>query len=182
MTKEKRDRLFRKSRPLLRPLQIYDGEKYHTDIGLLWAAYEDGCFYELPRGLEQEQFANEVEWLSQSRELLLSEDFNSAYKSERGPVALISVSGDGWKIEPHVEFFPWSTKRNVLRTAVAFFQMVRYQKIGVCIVKALNGSTILFDKCKEYGVLFYVGKIVNGDPRGDEYIYSIRGRLKCQQA
>lgn len=178
--KEKRDILFRKSRPLWRPLQVYDGDKYHKDMGILWTAYESGCFEELPRNLKQEDFAREVENLTQIRELLLAEDFNSAYKESKGPIAFASILGDGWRIEPHVEFFPWASRRNILRSSVGFFQMVRYKKIGVCIVKSLNNSTKLFDKCKEYGVLFYVGKIVNGDPRGDEYVYSIRGKLKCQ--
>ena len=181
MTKNKRDRLFRKSRPHFRPLQIYDGDKYHKDIGILWAAYQDGCFNELPRDLEQVEFAQEVEKITQTHELWLAEDDNGSYQSGKGPVALVSIIGDGWRIEPHTEFFPWTSKKNILRSSVAFFQMVRYKKIGVCVVKSLKVSTALFNKCKEYGVLFYVGEIINGDPRGDEYIYSVRGKLKCRE-
>ena len=181
MTKDKRDRLFRKSRPYFRPLQIYDGDQYHKDIGVLWAAYQEGCFHELPRGLEQLDFANEVEKLTQSYELWMAEDDNNSYESHKGPIAFVSIMGDGWKIEPHCEYFPWASIRNKLRSQVAFYQMVRYKKIGVCIVKSLESDVPLHNKCKEYGVLFYVGKIINGDPRGDEYVYSVRGKLKCRE-
>lgn len=180
MTKDKRDRLFRKSRPHFRPLQIYDGDKYHKDIGILWTAYQEGCFHELTRDLEQSDFAIEVEKLTQSHELWMAEDDNDSYASHKGPIAFVSISGDGWRVEPHCEFFPWTSTRNKLRSMVAFFQMIRYKKIGVCIVRSLKEHTPLHNKCKEYGVLFYVGEIVNGDPRGDEYIYSVRGKLKCQ--
>lgn len=180
MTKDKRDRLFRKSRPHFRTLHIYDGDKYHKDIGILWAAYQDGCFHELPRDLEQSEFAQEVEKLTQTHELWMAEDENNSYQSGKGPVALVSIISDGWKIEPHTESFPWASKRNILRYFVAFFHMIRYKKIGVCVVKSLKSSTNLFNKCKEYGVLFYVGEIINGNQNGDEYIYSVRGKLRCR--
>ena len=181
MTKDKRDRLFRKSRPYFRPLQIYDGDKYHKDIGILWAAYQEGCFGELPRELKQEEFAQEIEKLAQIRELWMWEDENDSFESKKGPIGFLTVRGDGWRIEPHCEYFPWASKRNMLRSQVAFYQMVRYKKIGVCIVKSLEHQKALHNKCTEYGVLFYVGKIINGDPRGDEYVYSVRGKLKCQE-
>lgn len=173
--KEKRDRLFKSGRPLIRPLQIYDGEKYHKDIGILWVAYSKEPFYSFPEGLSKTEFVEEIKRVSEIKELLVAEDENSEY-SNKGPIAIVAVSGNGWKIEPHAIYFKWSTTRNKLRSAVAFFQMVRYKKIGACVVYSMNDSKNLFDKCMEYGVLHYVGKIVNGDPRGDEYVYSVRGK------
>ena len=173
--KEKRDRLFKSGRPLIRPLQIYDGEKYHKDIGILWVAYSKEPFYSFPEGLSKTEFVEVIKEMVSTREVMMIDDTNSEYR-ESGPVAMITVQTDGWKIEPHTSIFPWATTRNKLRGVVSFFQMVRYKKIGVCIIYSLQQSKSLFDKCIKYGVLHYVGKIVNGDPRGDEYIYSVRGK------
>ena len=42
--KLRRERLFRKTRPMVRRLEIMDGEAYTRDIGVLWAAYKAGSF------------------------------------------------------------------------------------------------------------------------------------------
>lgn len=178
--KERRDRLFKSGRPFIRSLQIYDNGKYHKDIGILWVAHKRQPFYSIQKDLTQEQFAKEISDLATQAELLIAEDINKEYKGS-GPVALIGVKSDGWKIEPHAEFFKWATPKNVLKVSVAFFQMARYRKIGVCVVYSLNDSVPLFDKCCKYGVLKPVGQIPNGDPRGDEFIYSIRGKKECQK-
>lgn len=180
MTKERRDRLFKSGRPHIRSLQIYDGDKYHKDLGILWVAHQKQPFYSLPENLDQVKFAQEILSLSKEVELLIAEDVNTQYK-QTGPVAVIGVRSDGWKIEPHAEFFKWATPKNVLKVAVAFFQMARYRKIGVCVVHSLTDSVPLFNKCCKYGVLKPVGQIPNGDPRGDEFIYSIRGKRECQK-
>lgn len=173
--KERRDRLFKKGRPHIRQVQVFDGDKYHKDIGILWVAYQKQPFYSLGPGLTQEQFAKEISEICKTTELLLADDENKAYKNS-GPVAVIGVHSNGWKIEPHAEFFKWANPRNILRVSVAFFQMARYRKIGACVVHSLEDSFGLFDKCCEYGVLHKVGTIVNGDPRGDEIVYSVRGK------
>lgn len=173
--KQKRDRLFRSGRPFIRSVQIYDNGKYHKDIGILWVAHKRKPFHSLSPNLTQEQFAKEISDIAQSAELLLAEDRNKEYK-DSGPVALIAVTSNGWKIEPHAEFFKWSTAKNILRVSVAFLQMVRYRKIGACVVLSLNDSKKLFDCCCRYGVLHSVGQIQNGDPRGDEHIFTVRGK------
>ncbi len=175
--KIKRDRLFSKDRPYIRPLKIYDGDKYHTDIAILWAAYERNEYYDFPEDLTQESFADYIEEISQHKELLMAEDFNKGYK-ERGPVAFVMVDyPDYWRMMPHVIFFSWATPKNVLRSTVSFLQKVRYSRtIGVCIIHSLEQSKNLFDRCIKYGVLSYVGKMRRGDPRGDDFIYSVRGR------
>lgn len=175
-SKEKRDQLFRKSRPLIRQVQIYEDDKYHKDIGILWAAYSERPFYDFPKELTQKEFVSRIEEITQQIDWMFAEDKTVAFESLFGPVALIAVSTDGWRIEPHTIFFPWATARNKLRVSISFFQMARYKKIGVCIVRCLENSVTLFNHCRDYGVLHYVGKIVNGDPRGDEYVYSVRGK------
>lgn len=176
--KELRDRLFKKDRPVVRPLEIFDGDKYHKDVGILWAAHQRKPFYGYPE-MSQQQFAEYLEDLSKIKELYMIEDHNKGY-SDVGPVGAVAVESDGWKIIPHAEFFHWATPRNILRASVSFLQMARYKKIGCVEVRSVEGSRALFNHCVNHGVLFYNGKIPGGDPRGDEYIYSIRGRKKCQ--
>jgi hypothetical protein len=177
--KEKRDRLFKGGRPHIRELRVYDGNKYHKDMGILWVAHKRSPFYQFDKDLTQEQFAKEISELASRGELLIAEDANKQYQGS-GPIALVGVKNNGWKVEPHVQFFDWATPRNILRSTVAFLQMIRYRKIGACVVYALDESLNLFDRCCAYGVLHKVGKIENGDPRGDETVYSIRGK-KCRK-
>lgn len=175
--KAKRDRLFKNGRPHIRPLQVYDGEKYHKDLGILWVGYKKTPFEWLKENLEQSEFARAIEHIYKDDDLLIAEDNNRHFKDKKGPVALFSLSNNGWKYEPHVQFMPWATKKNILRATVAFLQYVRYsKKVGCVVVFSLEDSLTLFDKCCEYGVLHRVGLIPNGDPRGDEWMYTIRGK------
>ena len=106
------------------------------------------------------------------------EDFNKSFKSGIGPVLVFQTCGNDWRITPHAQMFPWATPRNILRCYVSFLHMIKYKKIGVCVVLGLKHVVPLYEKCVEYGVLFRSGMIAGGDPRGDEYIYSIRGKRK----
>jgi len=173
--KEKRDRLFKGGRPLFRPLNILDGDSYHTDVAINWLAHSIEPFYHI-MSTDQDGFAMELSDNSIHLEYLISEDENSYYESGAGPIGMVWIPTDGWRVEPHCVFYPWATARNKLRSTVSFFQMVRYRKIGTCLVRSLESSKALFDKASTYGVLHYVGKVPNGDPRGDEYLYSVRGK------
>lgn len=176
--KKKRERLFGKRRPQFRPIQLFDNGRYHKDVGLLWVSYTRKPLYWFPKDLNQQQFAELIEKMVKAKSVLIAEDYNGEYQGV-GPIAFVTIDTDGWKIIPHAEYFSWATPKNKLRAAVAFFQWVRHQNIGACVVHSLKDSKPLFDKCADYGVLHYVGRVVNGDPRGDEYIYSVRG-TKCQ--
>ncbi len=168
-----------KKRPNVRPLEILNDGGYSKDIKILWVGHRHSPFLGLPTDIPQDQFVMEVLKSANQAEFYVVDDDNNEYDG-RGIIALIAVKNDGWKVEPHVEFFPWATNRNVLRTCVAFFQMIRNsRKVGVCVIKSLRGSVNLFNHCIKYfppGVLWKVGKIPNGDQRGDEYLYSIKGR------
>lgn len=176
--KDRRDRLLGK-RPNIRPLEILNDGGYSKDIKILWVGHKLSPFLGLPQDIPQDQFVMEIIKFSNRGDLYVVDDSNSEY-DKRGVIALIAVKNDGWKVEPHVEFFPWATKKNILRTVVAFFQMVRNsRKVGVCIIKSLKDSVNLLNHCIKYfppGVLWKVGKIPNGDERGDEYLFSIKGR------
>lgn len=172
--KEKRGRIFKRSRPHIRPLEVLVDGEYHSDIKVLWVAHQKNPLPFLSRELDQSGFGKAFVELSRKNELLMVEDTNSGF-SKRGPVGIIAVSSDGWKLKPNAHFFRWASTRNMLRATVAYFQFIRYSRqIGACEVRALNPS--LLKKCETYGVVRYVGKIPNGSPSGDEYIFSVRGK------
>lgn len=174
--REKRERLFRNSKPYFREFNFYDGSDYHKDLKILWVAHKYRPFYGVPEGLTEQQFASFIG--SVDSEAVIVEDDNKQY-SGQGPIGIITIVSNDWKIEPHVEFFPWATPRNVLRTVVQFMQWARNsRKIGCVMAYSLEHTKHLFDKACEYGVLHYVGKIINGDPRGDEYLYSVKGKKR----
>jgi len=175
--KNKRDSLFRNSRPNIRPLEIYDGDEYHNDLKVMWVSYQKNPFEGMPEGLSQEGFAEWAVNFKRTFELIVSEDYNNSYKDGYGIIAVGKVENNGWKYEPHVQFLSWATKKNKLRTVVSFLQWIRYsRKVGCCVLHVLSQYKNLYDHVVKYGVLHYVGKIVNGDERGDVYLYSVRGK------
>ena len=174
--KEKRGLLFKGGRPVFRSLNLMDGENYHRDVAICWLAHAKKPFYSIT-ATDQKGFADELVEKSSLCEFLICEDANDHYSDGAGPIGIVWIGTDGWKVEPHSVFFSWATARNKLRSTVSFFQMARYRKIGACVVHSLQDSKPLFDKTASYGVLHYVGKIPNGDPRGDEFMYSVRGKL-----
>lgn len=177
--KQRRDLLFKKDRPYIRPLQIVDESGYTKDVRIIWVAHKNKPIPFLADVKTQEEFVKMMIEATHRLPFYVVEDRNSEFK-DKGIVALIATKEDGWRIEPHVHFFPWATRRNILRTCIGFFQMVRYSRnIGVCVVRSLKENAGLFDKCVNYfppNVFHRVGRIPMGDARGDEFLYSIRGR------
>ncbi len=175
-----REHLFRNNKPHIRNLSLIDDNGISKDVKILWVAHKNKPFPFLNHVKTQEGFLKEIVDASQRLPFYVVEDINSEYDGNMGLIGLIASKEDGWKIEPHIEFFPWATKRNILRTCISFFQMVRYsRKIGVCVIRSLKESANLFDRCSKYfpvNVFYKVGKIPNGDIRGDEFIYCISGR------
>ena len=177
--KEARERLFRTSKPYIRPISILkeDGHFGH-DMGVLWAAYLKGSFQNLGE-LTQEVFAEKViEYLQKFDFAWMCEDVNAKFRDGRGPVGLIVGRFDGWALEPHWMPFAWASARNRLRTAVSFFQMARYEKgVGVLTVYSGEENVTFFHKLKRrYGVLYYIGKFPRGDHGEDRYIFYARGK------
>ncbi len=173
--KFKRDRLFKKSRPFIRPLQVFEGEMPSKDVGLLWVAYQKGSI-PLPKDIVKEEFITAlVAAFGIFNSILVVEDDNRKFKDGRGIIGLILSKTNGWKLEPKAIYFDWATKKNILRSAVAYMQWARYSKdAGVCEVRTIN--PVLPKHMIDYGVIRFVGKMPGGNPAGDEYIYSIRCR------
>lgn len=176
---DRRKRLFRTSRPHIRPAALLEEGQYGYDMGILWAAYKAGSFPLVEdRDMTNDDFAKYI--LAHAMTLssmVIVEDDSKAFESGRGPVAVVGIRSDGWTVEPHVDFFEWAAPRTMLRVVVAFMQMVRYSKdVGVCVVKCLKTSKSLFKHVSDdYGVLHPVGMIPKGSPRGDVLLYSVWG-------
>lgn len=158
--------------------------RYGYDMGLLWAAYKVGSFPLIDRqDMNEGEFAEFIVGVARGlSSALMVEDDCSRYASGRGPVAFIGIRSDGWRVEPHVDYFKWAAPRTMLRTTVAFFQMARYSKdVGTCVVNSLKNTENLFNHVIGYGVLYAVGKIPKGSPRGDVYLYSIAGKKDIRE-
>ena len=171
--KERRDRLFKKSRPHFRKADLVnlDGS-YGSDMGILWAAYKAGSF-QAPQDLTQESLA---EWFVESARKFngfwIGEDESKAFKGGKGAVAVVGTFTDGLLVSLVGQPLKWATKRNMLRSCVAFLHMItKSNKTGVCMVKGNKSTQPLLDHMKHYGLLYYVGKT-----NPDEYLYSVRGR------
>lgn len=169
-SKKLRDRLFRKSAPLIRPYA-------DSDFWVIWAAYDLGSFAQMNKGAKKEELRQFMEAVKQANDsVLVIEDDCKWFKEKRGPVALVTAKTDGWKFQPRIDFFMWASTRMKLRAMVAAFKAVRYSKdIGVCVVTATENSKKLADRVMRYGVLFFIGRIPGGNIKGDEFVYSIRG-------
>jgi hypothetical protein len=171
--KERRDRLFKKSRPHFRKADLLnlDGT-YGPDMGILWAAYRAGSF-EAEEGMDQAKFADwAVDRARRFTTLWIGEDESKAFKSGRGAVGIVGTNQDGLLVTAEGQPLRWATKRNALRLCVSFLHMItKSNKTGICMVKGNEVTMPLLDHMKEYGLLYYIGKTA---PK--EYLYSVRGR------
>lgn len=176
--KQRRDRLFKTSRPNIREMSLVDQQGYTKDMGILWGAYKEGSF-DLPEGSQEEFAQYMMQEVNPYDKKWMIEDSN-AFCGGYGPVGMMCGVYNGYELEPHFQAFSWATPRNILRAIVSFLQMMRYDKeIGVVNVHSLKESKRLFNHVCRYGVLTYATKIPHGDIRGDRYIYYVRGRKKC---
>lgn len=174
--KERRDRLFKSSRPNIREMRLANQQGYTRDMAILWGAYKQGSF-NLPE-TSQEEFAQimmsatgpyEKKWLI--------EDSNNKFEDGYGPIGMVCAAYNGWELIPSLEMFSWSSPRNSLRAAVSFLQMMRYDKtVGIVSINSLKNEKSFYNHVSKYGVLRFAAKIPDGDENGDKYIYYIRGR------
>lgn len=175
--KEKQRLLFKRSTPMVRPLNIMDGDKVSKDSGVLWAAYKQGSFPIAP-DMTQEDFIVELDATTKGfNEVWIIDDDSSAYSSGRGPVAMVAVQAVGLIVEPRFTFFKWATCRNVLKSTVAFLHKIRRSaKTGIMLVRTDGARQSVADHMHKYGLLFFIGKSAE-----NEYLYSGRGRGTVRQ-
>lgn len=166
------DRLFKPEKPLVRRLEILDGDQYSSDMGVLWAAYKAGSF-NLPPELTQEDFVKAIEaYFSQFAQVWIVDDKNKNFSKEKGQVGLVLTNSVEMLIEARFGFFKWASSRNILRATAAFLYMIkRSTKTGVCMVRTSKDKRTLPEHLKDYGVLYYMGRVSE-----NEYLYSVRGR------
>lgn len=151
-------------------MDIGSETSYGKDMKVLWAAYKAGSF-DLPNW-SQDEFAKHILLhLSNYDSVWIVEDKNKVF-TDKGPIAVILVRTDGSMLIPDVDYFKWATPRNILRTAVTFFQWIRYSKdVGVCVFGSNSKSKNLYERMREYGIM--VWHIGNG-------YYGLAGK-KCLQ-
>jgi hypothetical protein len=169
--KERKDLIFRKSRPLARRFEVMDGGNYSKDTGILWAAYQAGSF-EMPTDLTQEEFMGEIEATMQKfQDLWIIDDDTKKYSTGRGPVGLVGSNSIGLIVEPKFMFFKWASCRNVLKSTVAFLNMIKGSlRTGIILIRVNNKRSVA-EHLKKYDLLFFLGK-----SNDNEYLYSVRGR------
>lgn len=180
--RENRARLFRRSKPTIRQARLFTDSGYGEDMATLWAAYKLGSFPLMEnQDMTQDEFGKFIAATCMGlNDAVMVEDDSRSYSSGRGPVAFIGIRSDGWRVEPHVDYFKWATKRNILRTTVGFLQFIRYHKqVGVCVVRCLSPHVNLFKRASAYVVLSGPFRIVNGTPRGDEYMFTVAGKKRA---
>jgi len=141
------------------------------DFEILWKAYQEGSF-NLPKMTK----LGFLSWFSMTKsryhETLIVE-------CDGVGIAFVCAYFDGWKYEPHVEFFAGVSARRKLESTIEFFdEMSKRDDIGVIVVKALKNT--LFEHLVSRKCLTFVGVMPNGDYRGDEYIYSRTGNAVTQ--
>lgn len=179
--RERRERLFAKAEPRVRPFD------YKRDAWVLWAAYDLGSFPVLkpPVGPGQhvegrfktpEEFFAYFNTFAMSKSaVLMVEENHKFFREKRGPVAMVALEQDGWKVMPQFEFFQWATRRHRLAAAVSVLNLYRYSKThGACVLSVGEKDEPFCQHVRDqYGLLRFVGKVDNGRADGDELIWSV---------
>lgn len=170
---QRRERLFKNSRPFVRPFKLMENGEYSKDAGRLWAAYKKGAFPDKPRDLTQEQFADFLAKLPDVfSKVWLVDDKHPAYPGGVGPVAIVGAVVQGLQVTLEADVFPWASKRNILRCSVAMLKMlVSSEETGTVVVNVPQRLMSAASHLKKYDLLYYVGRIAD-----DVFMYAMRGR------
>ena len=171
--------LFRNNKPVIRPFEPIDNDSA-GDMPFIWDAYKRGDMENMPENLSMDAFIDLVdESLSQFQEAWVVEDYNG---ESLKMVGVVLGKNNGWLLEPHVQYFKSATARNKLRTYVAFLKKTKYRKdIGACLLRVPKDTMNLANRVEKYGIIEYVGKIWNGTPTGNQYLYSVRCKKSAER-
>ena len=130
-------------------------------------------------GMDEEDFVDYMDGhMARYDEVWFIHDKHPKFEDGKGPMCIVGARVYGKNLEPHVDWFPWASPRNILRCAVSFFMLHRRKGQGNMVVYSLVKDRRFYDHLGDYVPLFPAGKIPDGDPlgRGDEYRYYIQGR------
>lgn len=175
--RERRERLFARTNPRVRPLD------FAKDAWVLWAAY-DTCSFPMLKAKQHEPgvfqkpddfFAYFRTFAATKSSVLVIEEDHKYFRDKRGPVAMVSIENNGWRIEPHFDFFHWGTPRQRLAAAVCMLNVIRYAKdIGACLLRVAERDEEFCQHIRDkYGLLHFVGRVDFGRPDGDELLYRV---------
>ncbi len=166
---EERERLFKNSKPFVRLIE-------EKDFRWLWASYKENG----GEATQDEFLEIATNYLSYFDEAFVIEDDNKAFKDGRGVVCVVlCFFKDGWRLEPHIEWFSWATKKNRLRGVVSFLMFTRYSKnIGITLVHCEEKLKSFFKKIRKYVPIYGGYRIPGGRPDGEDNIFYVRGRKK----
>jgi hypothetical protein len=143
--------------PHIMPMELGDTTAYGRDMKILWAAFK----LEFPgHDLSQEEFAQtRIERFALYDSLWMVEDRNDAFPGQRGAVGMFLVKSDGFIIQPQFKPFKWATRRNVVRSVMAFLNWVRFSRdVGLCVFPATVEAKPMLWRMRDYGILLtYVG-------------------------
>lgn len=171
--------------PAQRRSRLYDHAKDRP-----WVEHLDKSDHELVKWLRTAQHlrgvdmdeAETIDWLetklARFDEVYFIHDKHPKFEQGFGPMCAVGVRIEGKNKEPHVEWFPWATPRNILRCAVSFFMLHRRKGTGTMKIYSLEKDKDFYFRLEKYCPLFFAGKIPDGDPwgRGTEYRFYIKGR------
>lgn len=164
--KDRRSKLFQDRKPEFR---------VGTDEDLGWAYVS----HRLGGGdLDKEKFKGVLKTvLSAAQVVFVVQDRHSRFDGEFGPVGMIAIRWDGWRVEPEFLWFEWASARNKLRSTVAFFiSQVRYSKaVGIGEWRVPENQAKLTKKLKRYMPLYPVGRVPNSSATGTEYLFFMTG-------
>lgn len=137
-----------------------------SDLPYVWGAYKMG-HYDWPPGLDVEGMKGEVARLLGQ----CDEAYTAVIDGRPAGIALATFAGR--RMEPHVDWFPWATKRNKVECAIRFFiEMRKDYKVLIFATAADQG---FFDVMCRYGVIRRVGTLHKyGDDLSDAKLYESR--------
>jgi hypothetical protein len=146
----------------------------------MWADYQVGNFF-FEKGLSNEEFiSSTLKLLAQWDSVWFVEDKSSQYASGNGPIAILGVRTDGWRVEPHLHHFSWSTTRQKLRAWASVLAMLKNSdEIGLILLMVEEKHQKFFDRFVKYNLLFPKGRVSNGLPTGGGFLYTIKGKKQC---
>ena len=124
------------------------------DLKFLWAAYRKGTFQleeDLTQGMFKDALANHLAAFNAIYILL------ARVQDGQRPVGLVACHDQGYRLEPHVIWFPWASDRNKLESTLNFCNKIRVTR--VMILFAPQKDTPFFEHVSRYGVLQRRGTI-----------------------